>query len=203
MKLRTMLWMGCLSAAMTVSAFPAAAAMKTGCAVGCSCTPAEPTAASNTWNFKGEANNLFKDVQADAQNALYHADKLLSFTDSRQLSWISHAGQLNPLKQDINDMGTKLCRLETIRRVTAPWQQREIDRLAKEERLMVYHTQQAIRFGDAHTRTLWLPTYQTDVTNLFNEAQALNRSVNHAVEYASVSKEYRGLAHDMGARTGL
>ena len=203
MKLRTMLWAGCLSAAMTVSVVPGTAAMKTTCAAGCACMPGEPTAASNTWNFKDEANRLFKDVQADAQNALYHADKLQSFGDSQDLAWAAHADQLSPLKRDINEMGTRICRLETIRRVTDPWQQREIDRLSAEARLMAYNAQHAIQFGNTHAKTLWLPTYRGDVNNLYNEAKALTRSVNDAVEYASVSKEYRGLSHDMGTRSGL
>jgi hypothetical protein len=158
----------------------------------------EPTAASYTWDFKGEANTIFKDIQSDARDAVDHAGILQSYALDSQLSWDAHAEELEYLKSDINDIGAKLCRLQTIRRVVAPWQQNVIDRIATDTRLMADNAQDAILFGNTHRSTLWLAAYQKNVNNLEEEATALTQSVGNAVEYAGVSKEYRELRQDVG-----
>ena len=87
------------------------------------CVAGQPTAASYTWNFQREANNIFSDVRADADQAAYHADVLQSFArieDLEELSWQSNSEPLMDLKAEINDMSARLCRLESIRRVLDP-----------------------------------------------------------------------------------
>jgi hypothetical protein len=195
MNLRVLFWSSCISAAIAVSAAPLVAATISQCVAG------EPTAASYTWDFKSEVNTIFKDVQADAQQALYHADKLQSFARDPELDWQTHAGQLEDLKYEVNDMGAKLCRLEAIRRVVAPWQQAEIDRILTSVRLMADNTQDAIAFGDSKPKELWLAPYQKYVTNLYSEADGLTHTMRNAVEFAYVSKQYQELRHELGART--
>jgi len=190
MRLRTLLWSGCLSAAMAVAAVPAAAVHE--------CVAGPPAAASYSWNFKAEANGIFKQIRSAAQDALYHADKLQSFADDRGLDWQTHANQLEDVKSDINDIGAQLCRLETIRRVVAPWQQHTIDQIAADTRLMAGNAQDAILFGNVHQRDLWLAQYQNNLANLDNQARNLEHSVANAVEFPAVSKEYRGLEHKLG-----
>ena len=79
MRLRALVWISCISAAMAVSPVPAAAAVVN------QCTAGNPTAASYTWDSKGEANTIFKDVRDDAEQALYHAVKLQSFAGDPNL----------------------------------------------------------------------------------------------------------------------
>jgi hypothetical protein len=85
MRLRTLLWTTCISAALAVAAPATAATVPQQCVAG------EPTAASQTWDFKGEANNIFKDIQSDAQQAATDADYLQSLDQDYQVSWDSHA----------------------------------------------------------------------------------------------------------------
>jgi hypothetical protein len=108
-----------------------------------------------------------------------------------------HADQLLDLKGEINDIGSRLCRLEAIRRVVDPWQQRVIDQIVTTTRLMADNAQDAIMFVDAHRLELWLPAYQTYLNNLRHEATNLRRSVDKAIEFASVSKEYQDLRSDL------
>ncbi len=193
MRLRTLLCSGCISAALALCAVPASAATASH-----QCVAAEPTAASYTWDFKGEANTIFKDIQSDAQDALYHADMLQSFARDNQMTWDAHADELEYLKAEINDIGAKLCRLQTIRRVVAPWQQNEIDQIVTDTQLMADNAQDAIVFGNTHRNELWLAAYQNNLNNLEDEATALSHSVGHAVQFAGVSKEYRELRQDVG-----
>ena len=187
MRLRTLFWSSCISAAIAVSAIPAAAATVNQCAAG------KPTAASYTWDFKSEVNTIFKDVQTDAEQALYHSDELQKFAGDPSLDWQLCAEQLDYLRSEINDIGTRLCRLETIRRVAAPWQQHVIDQIATDARLMADNAQDAIVFGNTKPKDLWLATYQKSLNNLYSEASSLMHSVGKAVEFANVSNEYQEL----------
>ena len=196
MQLKTLLWSSCISAVLALATSATAATVPQ------ECVAAEPTAASQTWDFKGEANNIFKDIQSDAQQAATDADYLQSLDRDPMMSWESHAEYLESLKGEINDIGAKLCRLQTIRRMLAPWQQSAVDQIAGEAQLMANHTQQAIAFGGTHRAELWLGDYRSDVTNLTNEADALNRVVRNVVEFPGVSKEYRELRHDFGTQSG-
>jgi DNA-binding transcriptional regulator/RsmH inhibitor MraZ len=195
MALRTWLASISLSAAMVVAA-PAATK-----SANCACVPGKPTAASNTWNFKGETNTLFQKIETDAQKASYHADKLESYTLDPELDWTVHAEQLSALKSEVNDMGKQLCRLAQIQRVVSPWQKTEINHINQYLRLMANSTQDAILFGTGHENELWRPTYQKYTHIIYNEAQNLSHSVTEAVEYANTSKEYRTLKHDLGTKS--
>ncbi len=165
------------------------------------CVTGKPTAASYKWDFKGEANGAFQAIQDDARQALDHADRLRSFEYSPNLDWRAYAGQLDMLKQEVNDMGRKICRLQVIRRATEPWQQAEIDRIETTVRLLADDTADAILFGNNHRQALWLPQFQKYADNVYNQAEALTHSVDKAVAYASASKDYQELRQEMGART--
>ena len=192
MRLKTLFLAGCAAAGMALFAVPATAAAVHECPAG------KPTAASYTWDFKGEADMIFSDIQADAQQALYHADKLQSYARDTTLDWQPQGDQLDAIREEVNAMGTRLCRLETIRRVVAPWQQAEIDRIASTMRLMADNTQDALVFGNAHRDDLWLPTYQRYTRNLYDEARTLEHSVGSAVAYANASHEYHNLRRTLG-----
>jgi hypothetical protein len=160
------------------------------------CVPGSPTAASYTWDFKAEANSIFQDLEALARQTSNDADQFETYDRGNGMSLVQ-ADQLDILKQEVNDMGAKLCRLESIRRVLAPWQQTEVDRIAQEVQLMADNTQDAIVYLNGHEEELWVPTYKKYATNLYKEAGALTESLSEAVTYASVSKEYQDLRHKL------
>jgi len=180
MRVNRLLLGACISSVMAV--LPAAAART----APRQCVAAKPTPASYTWNFQKETDGIFSDIQSAAAQARYHADKLQSFTWGEEVSWEGHASQLSQLKADIDDMGGRLCRLETIRRVAAPWQQRIIDRIATTVRLMADNAQDAIVFENNNHDYLWSPTYRKYTENLYQEATNLTHAMDHAVEYAKV-----------------
>ena len=186
------LWCGCISAALAVCSLEAAAAAEHACAAG------GPAAASNTWDFKGEADQIFQEVHADAQDALDHAGRLEGFVDDPNLDWHAHADELDYLRHDINDLGTRLCRLETIRRVVAPWQQHAIDQIATTARLMADNAEDAIVYGDSHQDNLWAAGYRDNLINLANEAQSLKRVAGNAAGYASLAHQYRDWKEKVG-----
>lgn len=191
MKLRALLTSGCLSIAMAVSAAPAVAATAHGCTAGM------PAAAANMPASQREANTIFRDLQINATEAFDHADKLQSF-DYRNLGWETQAEQLNGLRYEINQIGDKVCRLESIRGAAAPWQQSAIDGISETASQMANNTQSAILFANAHKTGLWDQQYRNDLDNLLSEAKSLTQSVDNAVEFPGVSKEYQDLRHGLG-----
>jgi len=177
---------------IVLPAAPAAAAS--------ACLAAKPTPASNTWNFQKEADNIFQAIQSDAANARYHAEKLSSFDLDEEISPESHAMEMMQLRSAINDVGERLCRLETIRRAVAPWQQHAIDRIATATRLMAGNAQDAIAFENNNPRILWSPIYRKYVDNLYSEASNLDQLVTNAVQYAKVNARYHELRKDLGTK---
>ena len=162
------------------------------------CAPGNPTAASYTWDFKAEANSSFQDLETLARQTRDDADQLVTYNRGHEVDWEIQADQLHILKHEVNDMGARLCRLESIRRVLAPWQQAEVDRIAEEVQLMADNAQDAIVYLNDHEQELWVPAYQKYANNLYTEAGALTESLRDAVTYGGVSKEYRDLRHKLG-----
>jgi hypothetical protein len=149
------------------------------------CVVAKPTPASATWNFHQEADNIFTGILRDAQRADYHAEQLRNIVSTAEIvDWPSDVNEFNGLQTAVDDMGGKLCRLETIRPVLEAWQQKAVDRIAKTVTLLADNTQDALLFGDKHRETLWMPTYQRYTENLYSESHALVRSMQHAVKLA-------------------
>jgi hypothetical protein len=194
MRIKQFLLGGCVATAMSIFAVPSRAATAHECASG------QPIAASDTRNFHQEANYIFQEIQSDSRQAVDHATQLQSF-EGEDVSWQAHAEQLSELKAEINDMGEKLCRLETIRTTVAPWQQKTIDQIGTNVRLMADNEQDAIAFVNSNQSNLWVPRYQTYLNNLVNESDALARSVGNAVEYSHVLHEYRGLRNGLGVKS--
>ena len=191
MRLRGLLLSG-VASAMLASAAPRPRATAE------SCVAAGPSDGATAAEFQREATAIFRDVAADSRNALDSANTLESFADSPELSWQGHALELSELRTDVNDMGAKLCRLEAIRADVAPWQQKTIDEIAAEVRLMADNTQDAIRFVNAHQENLWEPEYHKYVSNLDDEARQLTRSVTSAVHYANAQRHYQRMREELG-----
>ncbi|MGP8244668.1 MAG: hypothetical protein ACLQVN_09135 [Bryobacteraceae bacterium] len=164
----------------------------------CACQAVTP--ASYTWNFPAEANRIFQAIQTDAQQVLNQADKLQASAEDQELDWQTQGDRVNTIRTEVNDMGAKVCRLGVIRRVVKPWQQKEIDRIKADVLLMADNTQYAITFGNSHQNTLWLMAYRDYANNLYADSKDLTRSVDKAVAYANISKEYRNLGHSLGVR---
>jgi len=184
---------GCMFAALT--ALPAAASAARECVV------QKPGPASYTWNFKREATNTFDQIAADAARARFHAERLQTMVArADSLSWPSDLNQLNQIRSAVNDMGSQVCRLETIRRMTSPWQRKTIDHIVTDVTLLADNTRDAQAFGDTHREGLWIPVYDTYVNNLYTEAKDLTRSVRHAVKYAKVAQQDRMLRNDFSAK---
>jgi hypothetical protein len=163
-----------------------------------SCESQAPTAQSYTWNFQHEAQELLNQVGTDAREASEHADKLEGLMTGSEADWRIEADELQSIRARVNDMGVKLCRLETIRRVTSPWEQKAIDRTAPLIVEMAHDTQSAITFLDDNRSDLFNPSYRAYGTDLFNKSTNLENSVQEFESYGKIRGEELQLEKTLG-----
>lgn len=148
------------------------------------CVASHPMAASDTWDFQQEADGLLQALQNQATQVQRHAAALRSFTRADEVNRQAHTDQLQQIKAEINDMGQKLCRLTSIRRILQPWQQKEVDRIAPQVRLAADSAEGAINFLNSHEQTLWQPTYRRYIRNLDQEANRISNTAGNFMAYA-------------------
>jgi hypothetical protein len=166
------------------------------------CTSAPVTKESYTWDFQDEASTMLKDIRADALRAESHADQLRGYDLNLNLDWQAHSAQLMRLKAEVNDIGARLCRLETIRSAASPWEQQATDRTAVLAREMAGNTEQAINYLNSNHLYLWNPTYGQYATNLYNESKKLSRTIGDFERLARISHQQRDLQTELGTKAG-
>ncbi len=180
---------GCLAAGALV--LPAASLSQSR-----ACTSGALTPQSYTWNFRQEAQGLLGDVDLDAYWASYHADQLDHF--SPEISWEEHAIELNAIRGEINDMGTKLCRLETIRRVVSPWEQKAIDNAAPLIAEMANEAASAITYLNNSQLHLFAPSYHAYSEEMFQQSTRLNHQLNQFEDFSKVHRQDIRLEKSLG-----
>jgi hypothetical protein len=155
-----------------------------------------PTAQSYTWNFRQEAQELLDDVSAEARQASYHADRLQNFT--QQIDWQEHAAELNAIRAAVNDMESKLCRLEAIRRVAAPWEQRAMDDAAPLITEMAGEAQSAITFLNDNHNYLFNPAYHAYSEEMYQQSSKLAHQMSQFEDFGKVHQEDIRLEKSLG-----
>jgi hypothetical protein len=140
------------------------------------------TPESMTWNFPKEGSRLLKDINRKAEEVRMEAAILEVQARDQLVDWQTHAAELTEVRDDINDMGQKLCRLETIRGQLKPPQQSTVDRTASLTKEMAAFTTDAIQFLNDHRDNLWNPTYRAYMDNVYKEAKTVNHTISNPRE---------------------
>lgn len=150
-----------------------------------------PTAASYTWNFSREASSLLRDIHYDAVRASHAAIMFQTVARNPDESWAGRAYSLSQIRAQVDDMGRRLCRLETIRRVVAPWQQEAIGQIAPMVQYMADNTNDALHYLNTHQAAYWSPSYRTYSGRLYTQATAIRRQI-HFDRSGSMQSEFGG-----------
>lgn len=152
------------------------------------CIGGKANAASYTWNFQKEATGLLNGLQVDAGQVQRRADLLDAYIRGNEVTWDLQSDQLDQLRDEVNDMGRKLCRLVAIRGVLAPWQQNAVDRIAPRIRLIADNAADAIAFLNHHQHDFRQPPYELYVRNLYRQARRVSATVEKFEAVASASR---------------
>lgn len=148
---------------------------------------------ADAWDFQAEASELLDEVQGLSVKLRRDAETLKSFARNHNVSWRSHATQLNLMRDHVNAIGDRLARLQDIRHVTAAWQQEAIDLIHPVAADVANRTEAAILHLNEYQGYLFAPDYQEHVTAVADQASELENHVGDFLEYAAAQQQLEQL----------
>jgi hypothetical protein len=143
------------------------------------CPCAETSQTSKNWNFQKEGSQLLKDINRDAREVRQEAATVKSQYPSLANEWFFQADELNMMRYEINQMGQRLCRLQTIHDQLAPWQQKAVEATAPRLKELAIFTEDAIHFANDHRSNMWNPTYRTYMEDIYSQARQVSTATRH------------------------
>jgi hypothetical protein len=150
--------------------------------------PGPVTPESYTWDFPNEASQTLADFENEAGMIRTHVTMLQSFTRFPALvSPESHARELMIIRERVNRLGERLCRLMEIQHVTDLWQQSAIRNVRASLTGLVDSTEAAILFiNEAHNPAQLASTeYGAHLDGMYENADLLCHCVVESqLEYA-------------------
>ena len=144
-----------------------------------------------------EVSQLLEQSQAAARKLARDASLLESFTRGN-LSWESHAAQLQAIKDHINTMGADAKRLQELHPAAAPWQQHAIDRIIPLMVEMASLTQTAIEHVNANRDRLHTPEYTQYLKDKAEVSANLSGLITDFVVYGQAKAKLAELEKSLG-----
>jgi hypothetical protein len=96
---------------------------------GCIANSPTAKATDNATGNSQKLHELLTQVEAEAIELKRDAHDLELWAQGKQLSWRSHAAQLNTIREHINKAGKLLAQMTEARHTASPWQEQAIDRI--------------------------------------------------------------------------
>ena len=129
-----------------------------------------------------EVSQLLEDIKGQAADLQRDSDELESFTRS-DMSWQSHAEELDRIKERINAIGKTISKLQNLRSSASPWQREAIDRIIPVAKKLASNTTAAIEHLNKNPLRINEPQYQQYLKSNAEAASNLATLVKDFVEY--------------------
>ena len=129
-----------------------------------------------------EVTQLLEDIKVQAADLQRDSDELESFSRSN-VSWESHAAELEAIKERINKIGQTIQKLQNMRGSASPWQQEAIDRIIPVAQKLASNTTAAIEHLNQSPKRLQDPQYKKYLTSNAEAARQLSNMVRDFVDY--------------------
>ena len=129
-----------------------------------------------------EVTQLLEDIKVQAADLQRDSDELESFSRSN-VSWESHAAELEAMKERINKIGQTIQKLQNMRGSASPWQQEAIDRIIPVAQKLASNTTAAIEHLNQSPKRLQDPQYKRYLTSNAEAARQLSNMVRDFVDY--------------------
>ena len=129
-----------------------------------------------------EVSQLLEDIKGQAADLQRDSDELESFTRS-DMSWQSHAEELDRIKERINTIGKTISKLQNLRSSASPWQREAIDRIMPVAKKLASNTTAAIEHLNKNPLRINEPQYQQYLKSNAEAASNLATLVKDFVEY--------------------
>lgn len=141
-----------------------------------------------------QISRLLNHARTNAMQAEFDAETLDSFTRS-SLSWQSHAGQLNLIRQHVNELGKTMAQMNSVRAEGSPWQQTAIDRINPLLRDMADQLTTTLAFLKSHEGQVNMPPYQEYARANYELASRTANVINDLVAYGQAKSNSNAIQH--------
>ena len=141
------------------------------------------TAAYQAWDSEADASALLKEIKSISATLKTATGTLESFSRQPQLSWQTHAYQLNQVREQINTFGEHLDGLQAMQSGMAPWQQSALDQMMPLAAIIAAHAESAIQHVNEHRPYLFAPVYADHLTSLSNRSGDLKQTLDTFLEW--------------------
>lgn len=148
------------------------------------------------YSDSAQASKLLQDANLSAAQLRRDSTQMETFTRS-QLTWRSHATQINLIREHINKTGKILADLQNARDGAEPWQQDAIDKITPLLKEMASNTESIISHLNEKKGHTWHPEYQGYVKSNGQLAAALSKLIGDYVDYDQAKSKTQGLEHKL------
>ena len=148
------------------------------------CSPAAVSDHSYARGSTRAATHLLNDMQYDARQVENHAERMDSFAYHTKFAWNTTGIELRRIRWEINDMGKRLCKLETMQKAVPLAEQQAIQNVAPVVQEMADNADAAIHFRNAHHSGFWAPSFTANAQNLQTEANTVIRQIHGSEQLA-------------------
>ncbi len=145
---------------------------------------------------QGEASRLVDQLPSHAVQVSRSGDTLKAM-DRSQLSWQSHAAELDTVRTGVNGIGKLLGRLHAMRVAVSPWQQETMDRIHPAPATLAHRTDSAILTLNENRGRLFATDYSDHVSEIFLHANQIKESTQKSFEIAELRDRLQELEDDL------
>jgi hypothetical protein len=143
-----------------------------------------------------QASKLLQDARTSAAQLARDTAQMVSYARS-QVSWQTHAGQINRVKEHVNNTGKILADLHNARDGAEPWQQEAIDKITPIVKQLASNTESIINNLNS-TKQTWGPEFQGYLNSNSELANDLSKLIGDYLDYESAKSKTQGLGQKLG-----
>jgi hypothetical protein len=141
-------------------------------------------------------SKLLADAKTQSYAVSVDASTLDSFLRSN-ISWQSHAAELNRMKDDINATAKTVTALVNAKAQAAPWQATAIDRIIPFMKEIAADTTAAIEYLNKNQSRLTMKEYKDYTQENAATSQELSTLIAHFVDYGNHKSRYESLKNSL------
>lgn len=146
-----------------------------------------------------EIRELLAQVKTEATTLDRDAAELAAWTRQSRISWETHAGQLDVLREHINKAGKLLAQMQDARSTASPWQQQAIDRIEPLLQELADNTTSTINHLDENRSHLSLSQFGDFAKAGEDLARELSTLVGDYVEFGEHEANYHRMQEKLEA----
>jgi hypothetical protein len=149
---------------------------------------------------ENQAKEILKELQLSAATVAGQTDELsLSIRDG---NWSpeTQAYRLETVKEEVNQMGREMSKLEQERGTLRLWEQQAIDRSLPLLQEIAANTESAITYFNANKSHLWAETYRGYVEDVRQDSEQISKTVKGYLKYAKLEDQKQRLQENLEMR---